>query len=80
MGIYQPIILKRLHPCVTFATNCRGVLDTSIICPLVQIFKSESPYRQRKAASIHEFVVLTSSIMDAAISDNMDSGLLAIFQ
>ncbi|KAI4369066.1 hypothetical protein MLD38_017557 [Melastoma candidum] len=57
----------------------RGMLDSSIICPLVEILKSESPNLQRKAASILEFAALTSSIVDAAILDDMESGLQAIF-
>ncbi|GAB4828749.1 hypothetical protein Ancab_018418 [Ancistrocladus abbreviatus] len=62
------------------STAWKDMLDTVLICHLVEILKTSSPSLQRKATSIIEFMTLIKPCRDAIVTSNIESGLLAVFQ
>ncbi|KDP38083.1 hypothetical protein JCGZ_04726 [Jatropha curcas] len=66
---------------LTTKTDTRkDVLDSSVISRLVEMLKHSSSNLQRKAAAILEYVAMIDGSMDAIISENIESGLDAVFQ
>lgn len=58
----------------------KDVRDSAFLAQLVKIMKIASPNLQRKATSILEFVSVVDPSMDAIISEEVASGLDAVFQ
>ncbi|KAF3432155.1 hypothetical protein FNV43_RR26894 [Rhamnella rubrinervis] len=56
------------------------VLDSAVICRLVEILKSSTPNLQRKAASVLEFIIIIDPSMDYLNTVDIESGLDAVFQ
>lgn len=64
----------------SLTTKVEDHLDSAFLDRLIEILKTASPYLQRKAASILEYVTADETLIEKVISVDIASGLDAIFQ